>query len=263
MNNEIYGANSQPNTKKTNWAPIIITLIICVTVIMVVGIVCVFLFLKGSLNLPGLSFNFVPDKTYTEVIGSAEITTDGINGIEIEWVSDDVKIEYYDGDKIYFEETSNNKKYPAGYKIKDGALEIKEYAGDYHAGIKNYPSNSLILKLPKDFQCFEFCVEVVSANVTAQNLNTTYFELETVSGNAELAFAVAPGKIETESVSGDIKLALPNDVTGYTVSKESVSGSVIAPDFDNALRFGDGSLVISMESVSGNLTLSKAGTTKA
>ena len=60
-----------------------------------------------------------------------------------------------------------------------------------------------------------------------------------------------------DTVSGDIQLVLPEDITGYSISRDSVSGSVNTNDFGNALNYGDGYTKIELDSVSGNLTVEK------
>lgn len=203
-----YPTYPQGSQSKTNWVPVVVSIVISITAISIVGILCAFSFIKGNGGFAGFDFDYDFDETYTEVNGSANIDVSEINSIEIDWV--------------------------------------------------NGANKDLTVKIPFDFKATEFSVSVVSSNVVATNINATIFDFETVSGNGDFTFVAAPQKIESESVSGDVTITLPADVSGYSVSKESVSGTFNASDFDNALRFGDGSVIISADSVSGNITLKKA-----
>lgn len=253
-----YPTYPQGSQSKTNWVPVVVSIVISITAISIVGILCAFSFIKGNGGFAGFNFDYDFDETYTEVNGSANIDVSEINSIEIDWVNGNVNIEYYDGDTVFLEESGKSDKYPMGYKIEEGTLEIEEYTGNFKSSVVNGANKDLTVKIPFDFKATEFSVSVVSSNVVATNINATIFDFETVSGNGDFTFVAAPQKIESESVSGDVTITLPADVSGYSVSKESVSGTFNASDFDNALRFGDGSVIISADSVSGNITLKKA-----
>lgn len=244
--------------KKSNALPIILSVIFSITAVIIAGIIAVFSFLNGSVNgWLNLSHKYNKGE-YTEISTSAEFKTDDINSIDIEWVSGSVNVEYYDGETVYAEEKGGNNSYPMYYKIENGTLKIDEFLEDNWTFFKNMPIKDLTLKIPQTFKANEIEISVVSANVYASGLNTGKLEFETVSGNGNFEFAAAPSKIDAESVSGDIKITLPEDVSGYSLSRESVSGSFSAKDFDNSERYGDGSVVIKSSSVSGNLTLTKA-----
>lgn len=241
--------------KKSNAVPIVVSVIFSITAIIIAGIIATFSFLKG--NSTGLvNFNFDKDG-YTEINSSAEFETDSIHNIDIEWINGKIDIEYYDGETIYVEETGN-LKYPMCYKIDHGTLEIDEYYAEIKASSLNASNKDLTVKIPKAFKADEFDISTVSSNVYAKEINARDFDFETVSGNGDFQFASSPSKIETDSVSGDVRITLPSDVSGYSVSRDTVSGSFSASDFNNESRYGDGSVLIKSESVSGNLTLTKS-----
>ena len=243
--------------KKSNALPIVLSIIFSITAISIAGIIAVFSFLNGSVN-GWFDLNHKYNSEYTELSTSAEFATDDINSIDIEWIDGNVNIEYYDGETVYAEEIGGNNPNPMCYKIENGTLKIQEYIEQNWVLFKSFSSKDLTLKIPQTFKADEIEITVVSANVYASELNTGEFDFETVSGNGNFEFAVAPNKIDTESVSGDVKITLPADVSGYSVSKETVSGSFSARDFDNAESYGDGAVIIKSSSVSGNLTLTKA-----
>lgn len=242
------------NEKRVNFTPIIITVIIAFTAVIITCIICVFGWVK---KIPAV-FSHSVKEGYTEIDGSKEFDVSSLNGIEINWVSGNVNIEYYDGDKIYVEETGNNIKYKMCYKTSVGELEIDEYAFNGSTSVREIGTKNLTVKIPQSFSMADFKIEVVSANVTATDIKTDDFEFDTVSGNGDFSFASSPREIETESVSGSVSITLPDDAQGYNAKLNSVSGTLTAADFDNALSFGGGYTKISCDSVSGDVKLKKA-----
>ena len=116
----------------------------------------------------------------------------------------------------------------------------------------------LTVKIPRDFKTNEFSLDIVSATVTVSSLDARDFELNSVSGNSHISFASQPQDIEMYTVSGDIQLVLPENISGYSISNESVSGSINTNDFGNTFYYGDGYTRIEHNAVSGNLTLEKS-----
>ncbi len=242
---------------KNGITAIIITAIICAAVVAVIAIICTFAWLSGgSINVHGI---FDDDTKITEsyVKGPYNVATDGIEMIDIEWVNGNVDLQYYDGDTIYIEESASNDKHPMTYKVDNRTLYICEFSNNSKAAFKNKTNKDLTVKLPSDFKVYELSMDIVSANVTASQLNTNELEMNSVSGNTHISFKEQPRSIEMDTVSGDIQLVLPEDITGYSISKDSVSGSVNTNDFGNALNYGDGYTRIELDSVSGNLTVEK------
>lgn len=254
-----YPQNVYNQSKKSNALPIVLSIIFSITAIAIAGIIGVFSFLRGGVSdFIKIGAAFDNDSGYTEINTSAEFKTDGINSIDIDWISGSVNIEYYDGETIFAEESGGSKSHPMQYKIENGTLKIDEYRNENWSAFKNVSGKDLTLKMPKTFKADELEISVVSANVYASELNVNELDFETVSGNGNFEFAVSPVKIDTEAVSGDINITLPSDVSGYSVSKSTVSGSFRAKDFDNSEKYGDGSVIIKSESVSGSINLSKA-----
>lgn len=242
---------------KNNTTAIVITAIICAAVVAVIAIICTFTWLSGgSINVHGI---FDDDAQITEsyVKGPYNVATDGIEMIDIEWVNGNVDVKYYDGDTIYIEESASNDKHPMAYKVDNRTLYICEFSNNSKTAFKNKTNKDLTVKIPSDFKVYELSMDIVSANVTASQLNTNEFEMNSVSGNTHISFKEQPRSIEMDTVSGDIQIVLPEDITGYSISKESVSGSVNTNDFGNALNYGDGYTRIELDSVSGNLTVEK------
>lgn len=242
------------NKRNSNITSIVITAIICGTVVAVIAIVFVFSWLSGgTINVKG--FDDYENTDGTIVTEQANISAEGINAIDIEWVDGNVNIEYYDDDEIHFEETSS--KYPMIYKVENNTLHIDEYSTKKISSLKGFRKKDLTIKLPKDMELVKLNLEIVSSNINANDLKAKVVELDSVSGNTNLSFATQPRDIEIESVSGDINIALPSDISGYTILKDSVSGDVNANDFGGTLYYGDGYTQIDVDSVSGNLNINK------
>lgn len=250
-----YQQNYYSQPKKSSAAPIVISIVFSITAIVIAAIIGFFYFLRGGFgSLVEFGSYFENNSSYTEIDTSAEFDADIIHSLDIDWINGNVNIEYYDGDTIYIEENSGSKSRPMCYKIDGGTLKIDEYRNK--SKIIDI-SKDLTVKLPLDFKADEIEVSVVAANVSASSLNTGKLDFETVSGNGDFEFAVSPREIDTESVSGGVKITLPSDVSGYSASWNTVSGSFSAKDFDNSKHFGDGSVLIDGESVSGNLVIGK------
>ena len=254
QNNQFQQSDPYKQSGNNNTA-IIISIIVAIAVVAIVAIVCTFSWLSGNFNTP---INFGDNESVASYEpGPYNVETKGIKSIDVEWVNGNVDVEYYDGDTIYIEEISSNDKCPMTYYVEGNTLSIDEYVSDYSTAFSGMKDKDLVLKIPKDFVTNEFKIEVVSANINALDLNTFAFELNSVSGKSYISFANQPQQIELDSVSGDIQMVLPSDISGYFINSDSVSGSINTSDFGNELRYGDGKTRIELESVSGNLTLKK------
>lgn len=247
------------NPPKKSAASIVISVIFSITAIVIAAIIGFFSFLGGGFSeLVKFGTSFENDSSYTEVNSSAEFNTDSIYSLDIDWIDGSVNIEYYDGEKIYIEENGGSKSHPMCYKVEDGKLKIDEYRNNNWLKFKYVSSKNLTVKLPLTFKADKIDISVVSGNVTANALNIGKLDFETVSGNGDFEFAVSPREIDTDSVSGNVRITLPHDVSGYSASLKTVSGSFSTRDFDNSMHFGDGAVLIDSESVSGDIAIYKA-----
>lgn len=87
-------------------------------------------------------------------------------------------------------------------------------------------------------------------------------ELDSASGDLELRTDIAPKKIETDTVSGNLALYLPDDAQ-FTASLDSLSGDLNVEDFvgsyrDGKFTAGDGSGHYSFGSVSGDVNIRRS-----
>lgn len=84
-------------------------------------------------------------------------------------------------------------------------------------------------------------------------------EWDSTSGSAELTFVKAPSSVEIDTTSGDATLILPEEIGGFSVEIDSLSGELTS-DFDlhysdGRAYYGDSSIEIEMDSTSGDLEI--------
>lgn len=125
----------------------------------------------------------------------------------------------------------------------------------------------------------EASVSTTSANATLENVTATSLDaettsgqltldgsfsevdLETVSGDITLVCQTAPRQVESESLSGNVRLTLPEG-TGFSVSLETSTGSLLINGSRSAnLRAteGDQAVRCEFESMSGSVELNNQG----
>lgn len=286
--------NTQINEKHKNITAIIISVICAATIIIVVPVICVFGFLKSdsfeNIVSEGISsifsiashdsvFEYKNDSLYSS--GSAEVAAENINEIDIEWVNGDIDIKYYDGSTISFSEPEqSNQDYSLRYLVSDNELKIKYCKSGRKSTVID--SKDLTIKIPESFALDSLDISAVSSNITVRSITADAFDIETVSGsitaggsfaqidissvsgNISITDTVQPVSVEFGTVSGDFRLILPADISGFTIDYDTVSGSINSSDFnisgskDGNKVYGDGSSEIDFESVSGDLEISKA-----
>lgn len=84
-------------------------------------------------------------------------------------------------------------------------------------------------------------------------------DIESVSGKYDIYLNSKTEKLSAETVSGNVTVHINKYISGFTVDREGISGSItnefaVTTDSDK-VKYGDGSTEISIETVSGNLTL--------
>lgn len=119
-------------------------------------------------------------------------------------------------------------------------------------------------------------IDTVSGNIDSNNIHTNYFDLDvvsadicvigdiniididSVSGDVRLALSNVPSKIDSDSVSGDTIVLIP-DNEGFKAKLDSVSGE-LSTDFASVvskkeLIYRNGSAYYNFESVSGDVRI--------
>lgn len=211
-------------------------------------------------------------------LGGASLPVDGIREIEIEWIAGEVEIECYDGSEIVFSETSAeqlSERQTMRYLVKDGELEIR----CCESKTVQLPEKTLTVQIPaslivdeleadvvsaslmaRGVQAREIKLESVSGNICADGLTAEKLQIDTVSGIAEILRCDVARKLEIDTVSGNAAMQLAASATGFTLKFDTVSGSVHCDvpvtTSRKSMVYGDGSLEIEMESVSGSFKIS-------
>ena len=211
-------------------------------------------------------------------LGGASLPVDGIREIEIEWIAGEVEIECYDGSEIVFSETSAeqlSERQTMRYLVKDGELEIR----CCESKTVQLPEKTLTVQIPASLiadeleadvvsasltacgvQAREIKLESVSGNICADGLTAEKLQIDTVSGIAEILRCDVARKLKIDTVSGNAAMQLAASATGFTLKFDTVSGSVHCDvpvtTSRKSMVYGDGSLEIEMESVSGSFKIS-------
>ncbi|MBO6159351.1 MAG: DUF4097 family beta strand repeat protein [Firmicutes bacterium] len=209
-----------------------------------------------------------------------------IRKIKVEWVAGAIVIKQGTYASYSVDEPSGlDQGRKTSYEINGDELIIKEYSESWNFSLginlnsfKDYPSKTLTLTLPeslkeleietvsapvvieKGAQVGELDIESVSANLSVKGVNAKDIDLACVSGDVELYLESAPKEISVENVSGDNTLYIPESV-GFTLETESISGdtnvNLSVTNRGNLMVHGDGSCNIKMETVSGEMNVSR------
>ena len=98
-------------------------------------------------------------------------------------------------------------------------------------------------------------LNVVSGKIHAEGASEEW-EISSVSGDAEVLCTVAPTrKIQINSMSASVHVALPGDIRGFVADISSISGKIVNEFGPN--RYGTCALPIHMDTMSGKLMLTR------
>lgn len=245
---------------------------------------------SGGINIGGNTKSdgeFSPDGRYV-------LDADGIDSIKLIWISGEAEIDVYAGSSIVLTETSARKiteNNALVYTVRDGVLTVT-YCPN---GAVNVPSKNLTVSIPTQLasKLRNLSVESVSADVEvegftlsdrfefdstsgsldADDITADTAELGTVSGRIdwsgeakELSASTTSGNVELDverlgkvievgTVSGDVRLELPQGA-GFTLDYDTVSGDLTSkiPMTSDGVC-GDGKCTVDVGTVSGSLRL--------
>ena len=196
----------------------------------------------------------------------------------------------------------SDEDYKLRYKVENGRLTVHSEKSGFSFGIISRPKKELTIKIPrayaenlKTLKINSTSAEInlngltvlestetdtVSGRVTAENLNTASLEGDTVSGDvkasgaieafdlsstsgaAEITTTVPLKKLETDTVSGDVTLTLPES-SGFTLEFDTVSGDLnceLPMTNKNGKHIcNDGSAEFEADSTSGDFTVKRTG----
>ena len=187
--------------------------------------------------------------------------------------------------------TGDNEDYRMRYRVSNGKLIIQPCKSRLFSNM-DLPRKALTVFLPDTLTLDNITVETVSANVelmggsvdsltvsttsgnitgpgllaedydfgtvsgdislTALPADGSDIDCETVSGEVRISCTAAPDEVSFNSVSGDLRLTLPEGSCRYTLDLSTVSGG---RDTDGFLSSGDKLCAITAETVSGDVEL--------
>ena len=196
-----------------------------------------------------------------------------------------------DGVAFQEDYTGDNEDYRMRYRVSNGKLIIQPCRSRFFSST-DLPRKALTVFLPGESTLKSITVETVSANVelmggsvdsltvsttsgnitgpgllaedyefgtvsgdislTALPADGSDIDCETVSGEARISCTAAPDEVSFNSVSGDLRLTLPEGSCRYTLDLSTVSGD---RDTDGFLSSGDRLCAITAETVSGDVEL--------
>lgn len=196
----------------------------------------------------GPAAGYTPDEGYT--LGAGDVVQlNGFRSIDIEWVSGSVSVELYDGEGIELREA-----------LSDGGavtqkMEWRVTEDQNMLDIRSQPRQTgvteekhLTVKLPRSLVLYELDIETVSAAVSVDltdedTLTLSELDVTSVSGTVSVNAANA-GEISLSTTSGDIR----GSVRTQKLEADSVSGSI-----DLALDIMPAE--VEMETTGGSITL--------
>lgn len=218
--------------------------------------------------------NYANESAYT--VGGDEIAED-INEIEIDWVCDDITVEYYSGTTVKVEESADKEieeKFQLRRLVQDGKLTVR-FATNGRHDIRGL-NKDLTVYIPTGVTLEKLDIDSVSGNITStvsvkqavvDNVSgsltaskvTQSLTANTVSGSVMLDLSVTPA-VSVNTVSGNVYLSVPESL-GFTLTVATVSGEFnssleTAKNGDTYTRLGGGANM-TVDTVSGNINVDK------
>lgn len=198
------------------------------------------------------------------------------------------------------ENAIDDEDYRLRYRVENGILTVHSEKSGFSFGVIKRPKKELTIKIPRAFaqdirelkinsvsaeinisglavsQTVE--VDTVSGKVTAEDLTAACLECDTVSGgikasgaiesfdldstsgSAEIVTSVPLKKLETDTVSGNVTVIIPEN-SGFELEFDTVSGDIDC-EFPLTKKNGkhiyaDGSAKLEADSTSGDFTVKK------
>lgn len=229
----------------------------------------------------GIKVNISYEDADKYSIGDATIT-DSILNLDIDWVSGDVEVKTHSENTIEIKDecqgslADDNKLH---YLVDGNTLKIK-YRKSSPNNFTIRSKKNLIITVPENMKFDSYLIDSIDGNIKgflfAENVkidcvsgnseistNCDYFVSNFISGNTNVTFSKGPSEIKCESVSGNIKINLPN-CTGFTADFSSIENTyTISEEFENYILennkcvYGDGSSILHLKTTSGEIEISR------
>lgn len=251
-------------TRKSTGALVARIVILLLTIVLLVGVLMWGLGfgpINGIISLGNCQY----DNSERYAVGSGSVSAQGIDTIEINWVSGRVDVVVTDGDTIRFREPQGLSEADQLRYLVDGNRLILQFCAPRWSFRFSLHNKALTLEIPKSLADSMNTLELnlVSARVQVNGITARECELETVSGASQFSGCAFDhmevddvsgdftyeGRLESleyDAVSGDVTLRLSNIPREITV--DQVSG-----DIDIYLP-ADAAFSATMDSASGDFT---------
>ncbi len=220
-----------------------------------------------------------------------------ITDLTIGWVSGSVTVIPAEGDEIVISEDFDGKRdHRLRWKVDDGELIVKYAKPALFGNVKDAKDLTVAIPSAMLEGMDEIHISTVSSSqdvrVSARELEIDTVsgsstvkgdyrsvEVDAVSGNVSFDGTFEHGtfdgvsarvnirlreqadSLDMDTVSGHLTLILPNSITGFRVNTDTVSGHTDIRDFDldrgSNDEWGDGSMEIRMDGISGKLAIEK------
>lgn len=189
---------------------------------------------------------FIYDNAEKYTMGGAELAADGIETLDIGWVSGEVKVAYHSENTVVFSETANktlDENTTMYYMVDGDTLRIKfAKSGKYNF---TKLEKELTVWLPQGMELAGLEIDSVSADVSVAGLVAERAEIDTTSGEIVLDDVTLLKSAKLDSTSGDIRGKFCGSFAEF--SADTVSGKM-----ELAL---EGAEKISLDTTSGSINL--------
>lgn len=219
-----------------------------VVALVLTGILISALVFKKNPDAPIISNDYKYDNENEYSVGAIELSATEFTSVRVDWISGNIYLHAYDGDKVKVEETSHDdieEKYELRWLVKDNTLYIRpcKSMSSWNLADK-IPTKDLFIYIPYDLAAMMDKVHIdnASASVNISGITADEFDIASVSGDIWYEKCGA-NEMKIENVSGYINLTETN-VDIFDI--ESVSGNIEIMGIINSLN---------VDSVSGEVLL--------
>lgn len=236
--------NTNGKKRKSTGALVARIVILLLTIVVLVGVLLWGLGFGPFRSVISLG-NWQYDHSERYAVGSGSVPAQGIDTIEVNWISGRVDVVVTDGDAIRFREPQGLDEADQLRYLVDGNRLILQFCASKWSFRFSPPNKTLTLEIPKsladDMNTLE--LNLVSAGLQVDGITARECELETVSGTSRFS-GCAFDHMEVDSVSGDLTYEGRLDTLEY----DAVSGDV-------SLRLDNTPREIAMDQVSGDVDI--------
>ena len=203
---------------------------------------------NGDFNV---SWNIGPDSLRDYTVcedGALSFDAAEVKKLDLNWYAGAVEIRTGAGERITLTESAK-QALDSGekmcWKLEKGRLSVAASRQMKHAGIWNPPVKTLVVTLPADWAAAELDCDLMSASlllervgakelsvdsasggVTLRAVEAAHVSVDTMSGEVTLELLSEDCKVEINSASGDVSLALAKTAKEQRVTIDTMSGDV-------------------------------------